>query len=217
MTGKAKRGSSVAKGLETAGVNGSQAGWQAGSDVGLDTGPVKPEIETATHASSPAATLPPGTVAIFGAGHIGCYVGARLAQAGVPVQFIGRARVMAQLHQHGLEFSDLGGARGCLPAADLRLAEDAAAAAGADVVLVCVKAGATATAGAALARVLQPGAVVLSLQNGLANAETLRLALPQQVVLPGMVAFNVVPSGPGAFHQASAGGLAAQDHPALRA
>jgi 2-dehydropantoate 2-reductase len=83
-------------------------------------------------------------------------------------------------------------------------------------VLVCVKAGATPDAGAALAAVLKPGAVVLSLQNGLANAETLRHLLPLQVVLPGMVAFNVVPTAPGSFHQATAGGLAAQDHPVLR-
>jgi 2-dehydropantoate 2-reductase len=90
-------------------------------------------------------------------------------------------------------------------------------AADAELVLVTVKSAATAEAGRELAAVLPPGAVVLSLQNGIGNAELLRRALPRHTALDGMVPFNVLNRGCGAFHQGSEGHLAAADHPALRA
>lgn len=64
---------------------------------------------------------------------------------------------------------------------------------------------------------LEPDAVVVSFQNGIGNAEVLRKELPQHTVLDGMVPFNVLNRGCGAFHQGSEGNLAAADHPALRA
>jgi 2-dehydropantoate 2-reductase len=43
----------------------------------------------------------------------------------------------------------------------------------------------------------------------------LRAGLPGRTVLTGMVPFNVVHRGPGAFHQGSEGALEVEDHPAL--
>jgi 2-dehydropantoate 2-reductase len=54
-------------------------------------------------------------------------------------------------------------------------------------VLVTVKTAATAEAGRQLAPHLRPDAVVVSFQNGLHNAETLRAELPGRTVLAGMV------------------------------
>jgi 2-dehydropantoate 2-reductase len=56
---------------------------------------------------------------------------------------------------------------------------------------------------------------VISLQNGIGNAELLRKLLPRQLVLAGMVPFNVVHRGAGSFHRASEGELTVADHEAL--
>ncbi|MFC3495416.1 2-dehydropantoate 2-reductase [Glycomyces rhizosphaerae] len=154
-------------------------------------------------------------ICIYGAGSIGCYVGGRLAAAGAGVVFVGRERLARETAEHGLTLTDLYGAD--LRVEAPRYETDPAAAAGADLVLVTVKSAATAEAAEALAPHLKPGAVVVSFQNGLRNAAVLRERLPQAVALPGMVAFNVVHSGEGRFHQGTVGDLGVQDHPALDA
>ncbi|MBN8510848.1 MAG: 2-dehydropantoate 2-reductase [Burkholderiales bacterium] len=158
---------------------------------------------------------PDDAVCVYGAGHIGCYVGARLAAAGARVTLIGRARVVDELRRNGLGYSDYLGRRGEVPAAALQLGTGPEAAAGAALVLVCVKSGSTAEVAALLGTVLAPGTVVLSLQNGLHNAEVLARRLPACAVLAGMVPFNVVPLAPGRYHQATQGQLDARRHEAL--
>lgn len=165
-------------------------------------------------ADAPLRALPP--IAVFGAGSIGCYVGGRLAAAGAPVTLIGRERLAAEIRAHGLHLTDWRGADLRVASGDCPFATDPAATRGAGLVLVTVKSAATAEAGQALAAVLEPGAVVISLQNGLGHADVLRAALPGRIVLPGMVAFNVIQRRGGAFHHGSEGGLEVQDDPALQ-
>lgn len=148
-------------------------------------------------------------IAIFGAGAIGCWVGARLAAGGTAVTLIGRSRVMAEV-AGGVTASELG-TGGATVRATPRTTTDPAAAATAQVVLVSVKSPQTADAGAQLARVLRPGTTVVSLQNGVRNAATLRAALPQCHVLAAMVPFNVVRQAPGHYHRASSGELHVDD------
>ncbi|KUL95529.1 2-dehydropantoate 2-reductase [Bosea sp. WAO] len=154
-------------------------------------------------------------ICIYGAGTIGCYLGGRLLAGGSDVTFIGRKPAGEELHRHGLSLSDYRGGHWRHEPAVIAFATSAAAAATAELVLVTVKSAGTATAAAELAAVLQPGTVVLSLQNGIGNAGLLRAALPGQSVLAGMVPFNVVKSGPGAYHQGSEGLPHAQAAPAL--
>jgi 2-dehydropantoate 2-reductase len=78
-----------------------------------------------------------------------------------------------------------------------------------------VKSAATPEAARELASVLRPGTPVVSFQNGIDNAATLRAELPQALVLAGMVPFNVVHRADGGFHQGSEGALKAQQHAAL--
>jgi 2-dehydropantoate 2-reductase len=154
-------------------------------------------------------------ICIFGAGSIGCYVGGRMTAAGCTVTLIGRERLRLELMHSGLHLTDLIGA-------DLRVkpdafcfATDADAAADAELVMVTVKSADTAAAGNALAKVLKPGTVVVSFQNGMANTGLLRDALQQQIVLSGMVQFNVTNRGGGHFHQGSEGALEVEQHPAI--
>jgi 2-dehydropantoate 2-reductase len=78
-----------------------------------------------------------------------------------------------------------------------------------------VKSAATPTAAGELAGVLKPGAIVVSFQNGIRNGDVLRERLPDQVVLSGMVPFNVLNRGGGSFHQGTEGALEIQEHAAL--
>jgi 2-dehydropantoate 2-reductase len=152
-------------------------------------------------------------IAVYGAGGIGCYVGGRLAATGTPVTFIGRPRMATELATHGLRLTDYLGAD--LRVDDVRFETTPAGAADADLVLVTVKSAATPVAADELAGVLKPGAVVVSFQNGLRNADVLRERLTEQVVVTGMVPFNVLNRGGGAFHQGTAGKLDVQRDPAL--
>jgi 2-dehydropantoate 2-reductase len=55
--------------------------------------------------------------------------------------------------------------------------------------------------------------VVVSLQNGVRNADVLRGALSGRRTLAAMVPFNVVRRAPGAYHRASGGALRIEDEP----
>lgn len=152
-------------------------------------------------------------IVVYGAGGIGCYVGGRLAATGTPVTFVGRQRMAGELTEHGMRLTDYLGAD--LRVTDVRYETSAAAAAEADLVLVTVKSAATDGAAGELADVLKPGAVVVSFQNGVRNGDILRERLKEQVVLTGMVPFNVLNRGGGVFHQGTEGALDIQRHAAL--
>jgi 2-dehydropantoate 2-reductase len=154
-------------------------------------------------------------ICVYGAGSIGCYVGGRLAASGAAVTFVGRPRLAAEIRRHGLHLTDWQGADLRVPADQVRFETQPAAARDADLVLVAVKSAGTEEAGRELAAVLRPGAIVISFQNGLHNAEVLAAQLSGRAVLTGMVEFNVVNRGDGAFHHGSEGGLAVQEHAAV--
>ncbi|HSX59759.1 MAG TPA: 2-dehydropantoate 2-reductase [Tahibacter sp.] len=156
-------------------------------------------------------------IAVMGAGSIGCYVGGRLAAAGAAVVLIGRERLARELAAHGLTVTDYRGYSATLGSGRFTYATTAAAAAHADLVLVTVKSAGTAGAAQELAGTLRDDAVVVSLQNGIGNAGTLRASLPAQTVLAGMVPFNVVQRGDGAFHQGTEGELEVERHARLDA
>lgn len=159
---------------------------------------------------------PAGPVLVMGAGNIGGWLGGRLQAAGASVHFVGRPRMLDLLARHGLTLTDRDGGRQHLPAASLQLQQAVPAGVAPGLVLLCVKSGATAEAAAELGRSLSAGTLVLSMQNGIHNAAIAQAAAPGLLVLPGMVPYNVAELGPGHLHRGSDGGLAAQDHPALR-
>lgn len=161
------------------------------------------------------------TIAVFGAGAIGCWLGGRLATGGAEVTLIGRRRVLDEL-ANGLTVTELDGpphrlhvlAAGApsIEAPHVYTTIDPAVAATAAITIVSVKSAQTAEAGATLARVLPEGALVVSMQNGVRNADVLRAALPGRIVLAGMVPWNVVRSGAGAYHRGSSGSLKIENH-----
>ncbi|ARP85493.1 ketopantoate reductase family protein [Bordetella genomosp. 9] len=131
-------------------------------------------------------------VAVMGAGAVGCYFGAMLARAGHEVALIGRPAHVDAIRSKGL-FLDTRSFQDHIPMAagtGPEMARDAS------VVLFCVKSADTERAGAALVPHLAPDALVLSLQNGVDNAERLQAILPQTVV-PAVVYVATEMAGPG--------------------
>lgn len=116
-------------------------------------------------------------VAVMGAGAVGCYYGGMLARAGHDVVMIGREQHVAAIRHNGLHL-ELQGFDGHV---NVDASTEPAAVAGAQLILFCVKSTDTDSAAAALKPHLAPDALVLSLQNGVDNAERLRAALPQEV------------------------------------
>ncbi|MBM2710347.1 2-dehydropantoate 2-reductase [Mesorhizobium caraganae] len=148
------------------------------------------------------------TIVIAGAGSIGCYVGGCLALAGRKVVFLARPRIAEALLGGGLRVTDLDGRDRSIKPVSVT-ADPAAALPNADVVLVTVKNGATEEMAALIAAHARGDVVVVSLQNGVGNADRLRAGLGSRPVLAGMVPFNVVQSAEGDLplhmHRASEG------------
>ena len=117
-------------------------------------------------------------VAVMGAGAVGCYFGAMLARAGHAVTLIGRPQHVEAVNRRGL-YLDSKSFQEHVP---MSASTEAAAVAGSDVVLFCVKSSDTEAAGRQIAPHLGEKTVLLTLQNGVDNAERLQAALPQEVI-----------------------------------
>lgn len=108
-------------------------------------------------------------IAVMGAGAVGCYYGAMLALAGHEVTLIGRPALVEAVTANGLILEKAGARHVCV----VQASTDPSAIAGARMVLFCVKSGDTAEAGAQIAPYLSDDTLLLSLQNGISNPETL--------------------------------------------
>lgn len=151
----------------------------------------------------------PMNVAVMGAGAVGAFFGGMLARAGHRVVLIGRPAHVDAIRQHGLRLQ--------AQAFDERLAlaanTEPGAAQGADLVLFCVKSPDTEAAGAQLRPHLAPGTLVLTLQNGVDNAERLRPVLPGQAVAAAVVYVATEMAGPGHVRHHGRGELVIEPGP----
>lgn len=116
-------------------------------------------------------------VAVMGAGAVGCYYGGMLARAGHEVVLIARPQHVQAVEARGLRLETQSFDEQVRVSASI----DASAVQGADLVLFCVKSTDTQSAALAMKPSLARGALVLSLQNGVENADTLRGLLEQEV------------------------------------
>ena len=147
---------------------------------------------------------------VIGAGAIGCYVGGRLASSGAAdVTLVGRQWLADEVLEHGMTLRGLDHDERVTPE-DIRFVIDPQELASCDVVLCCVKSGATEDTATQLAGVLHPGAIVVSLQNGLRNAETLRAHLPRNHVVDAIVDFNVIMRDHAVFQRTTSGPLSVE-------
>jgi 2-dehydropantoate 2-reductase len=141
-------------------------------------------------------------IAVVGAGAVGGYFGGLLARAGAPVTMIGRPTFVDAVNKNGLfldtlQFQD-----------NIRVqaSTEISAAAGAEIILFCVKTTDNAATAGQLAPLLTPSALVVSLQNGVDNVEQIRAAANLEV-LPAVVYVAASVPEPGRIKHVGRGDL----------
>ncbi len=155
-------------------------------------------------------------IAIHGAGSIGCFVGGVWAAAGLDVTLIGRDYVGDTIGENGMTLTDYAGFSAHIDPHGIAFSTDPAALENTEIIGLAVKSTGTENAAAEIRTHAKKGAIVVSLQNGISNVETLRALLPDQTVLAGMVPFNVVAMEGGRWHKGTLGVLMADRHSALQ-
>jgi 2-dehydropantoate 2-reductase len=118
----------------------------------------------------PHTHYPMERIAVMGAGAVGCYYGFMLARAGHDVVLIGRPQHVEAVQRQGLRLETQTFDEHIRVSAST----DVSVVQRAQLVLFCVKSTDTESGAAAIKPHLAPGAVVLSLQNGVENADRLR-------------------------------------------
>ncbi len=139
---------------------------------------------------------------VVGAGAVGSFYGAMLARAGLPVTLVARAPHVEAIRARGLQLQ-MGGEVHQVP---LTATTELDAVRGADLVLFCVKSTDTDAVARQIAPLLAPQALVLSLQNGVDNADTLARHLSQPVVPVAVYVATALPE-PGVVQHHGRGDL----------
>jgi 2-dehydropantoate 2-reductase len=101
-------------------------------------------------------------IAIYGAGAIGLWLGAQLAQAGAQVSVVARGATLQALQRDGIVLHSAGTTLRC----PVQAGQDPAALGVQDVVVLCVKTPAVAEVAQHIAPLLSPQTIVLSAMNG---------------------------------------------------
>jgi 2-dehydropantoate 2-reductase len=156
-------------------------------------------------------------IVVLGAGSIGCFVGGAWQAAGLDVSFIGRETIGAAIAENGLTLTDFSGWRVRLPPEQIAFSTRPTALRDAEIILLAVKSTGTEAAAKEIGRHARKGATVISFQNGVSNAETLRGLIGKRFgIVQAMVPFNTAYLGHGRFHKGVAGDLIAEDLPLTR-
>jgi 2-dehydropantoate 2-reductase len=133
-------------------------------------------------------------IAVMGAGGVGGYFGARLAEAGHDVAFVARGRHLAAMRERGLKVrSALGDATLARP----EVTDDPASLAPADVVLFAVKLWDTESAAGAIRPLVAKGGVVIPFQNGVESIERIGAVVGPERVMGGVAYIAATIGEPG--------------------
>ncbi len=134
-------------------------------------------------------------ILIAGAGALGSVFGGFLRRAGAAVTLLGRAAHLDAIARDGLAIDGIWGAHR-VGGFDIATTPDAITGAF-DAVLLPVKSYDTAAMAAAVAPLLAPGGVIISLQNGLGNVEAIEAAVGPERTLGARVIFGATIPAPG--------------------
>lgn len=138
-------------------------------------------------------------IVIIGAGAVGGYFGAKMAKAGLPVSFMVRNKRYQQLQQTGLQVKSLHGDFIIEPTL-VKTAEELEKP---DVVLVAVKNYHLEGILEELSGVVEKGAVVLPLLNGIQHMDVLIERFGKEKVLGGVCYVESTLASDGSIHQTS--------------
>ncbi|MGQ9920686.1 MAG: ketopantoate reductase family protein [Desulfobacca sp.] len=130
---------------------------------------------------------------IIGSGALGTVFGGLLRRAGHHVDFLGRGAHFDALRQQGLKIDGIWG--------EVQLGPVSVPPAGVrswyDVVCLCVKSFDTQTACREIADLVRPQGLIISIQNGLGNLETIAQECPAATAVGARVIFGARISQPG--------------------
>ena len=133
-------------------------------------------------------------IAIIGAGAMGCLYGARLAQAGEEVWLLDTWQEnVATIREKGLTVISASGVE-TIPVNAVTTVDEIGEV---DLILIFVKSHATHEAALAAAALLGPETMVLTLQNGMGNAEETAAVVGADRVVVGTTAMGATIVGPG--------------------
>ena len=132
-------------------------------------------------------------IAVMGAGGVGGYLGGKLAAAGGDVTLIARGAHLEAIRRDGLSIRGVEN----LHLADLRVTGTPSEIGVADAVLFCVKLYDTDAAARAVAPVVGPDTMVLTLQNGIESVHTVGAVVGAQAMLGGAAYFPANITAPG--------------------
>jgi 2-dehydropantoate 2-reductase len=157
-------------------------------------------------------TMKPEHIGIVGAGAVGCYFGAMLARAGVPVTLIGRAHHVEAMNRDGLflEKSDFQGYVKVQASTEIDVLRDAS------IVLLSVKTIDTEKAALQIAPHLASDALLVSFQNGVDNVERIHRATGINAI-PAVVYVAAAMSGLGRVKHNGRGDIVIGDVPRVAA
>jgi 2-dehydropantoate 2-reductase len=142
-------------------------------------------------------------IGIIGAGAMGSLFGGKLAQAGAEVLLYDISRTHVEtVNAKGLSIEELDGKTTLVR---LKATVVPADLADADVLLIFVKSSATAAAARQFAALAKPGAIAVTLQNGLGNEQILREAFGAERTAAGVTSQGATFLGPGRVRHAGVG------------
>ncbi|HEX2520131.1 MAG TPA: 2-dehydropantoate 2-reductase [Castellaniella sp.] len=134
-------------------------------------------------------------IAVVGAGGVGGYFGALLAQSGTDVVFIARGAHLAALRQHGLLIENTQGEN--VHVATVQATNDPAEAGPVDLVLFAVKLPDSEAAARALHPLFGPETAIISFQNGVQKDDLLRQEFGEKAVMGGVAYISAFIDRPG--------------------
>lgn len=141
-------------------------------------------------------------ILVAGAGAVGGYYGARMAQAGFDVTFVARGSHYEKMKNDGLEVkSHLGdfNLQGIKVVDNFDLGEEF------DLILFTVKTYDTEDVAKEIKPLVGDGTTVLTIQNGMGNAEKIGEVVGAEKVLPGLTKIGVGVEAPGVINHGGKG------------
>lgn len=142
-------------------------------------------------------------IAILGAGALGCYYGARLVEAGHEVSFIGRS-VYEPVKANGLLVESV---HGDIRLPKVNVCRQAEECGPVDLVIVCWKTTCNDQLGAYLPALVGEHTEVLTLQNGMGNAEAISAYVPAERVYIGLCFVCCMMDEPGKIRHLEGGDI----------
>lgn len=142
-------------------------------------------------------------IAILGAGALGCYYGARLAEVGHEVTFIMRS-AYDTVKKHGLHVNSVYGDIHLPTPLITRTPEECGPV---DLVIVCWKTTANDQLPSALPPLLHASTRVLTFQNGMGNAEAIAEVVPAERVFIGLCFVCAMMNHPGEITHLEGGAI----------